>query len=442
MSDTVTMPKLGFDMQEGTLVRWVKLEGDEVKKGDVLAEIETDKATVEVESGFSGVVARHLVSQSDVVPVGTAIAIIAAPGEKIDDASKSPEAAPEKTSVGETGSSEAPAKKPSALPEVEQGGDRRTRATPLARKVASEKGIDLRQVRGTGPGGRIQRSDVEAAIPVAPQAGAVQAGGQAPLAAPAATAAVPAPSPARPQAPVPPVPVWSGTAAVPSDEVIKVSRLRGAIGRRMVESKTQLPHFYVTRTYRFEKIMGLRKQLNEYLPDDQKLTVNDFIIKAVALALRQFPNINASLRGDEIVRHGHINIGSAVSIEGGLMTVVVRDADQKPLRLISAEMRELSGRARQGKVRPEDVEGSTFSISNMGMYDVDHFVAIINPPEAGILAIGSAMQVPVVEDGQVTVGTRMKATISIDHRVSDGAEAARFMQALAAFLEEPMRLVL
>lgn len=444
MSDTVTMPKLGFDMQEGTLVRWVKLEGDEVKKGDVLAEIETDKATVEVESGFSGVVARHLVGQGDVVPVGTAIAIIAAPGEKIDDVMKSQEPASEKTSVVETGGSESPVNKPSAPSESEGGGDGRTRATPLARKVASEKGIDLRQVRGTGPGGRIQRSDVEEAVQAADQrVGVLQAGSQAPLAAaPAVTAAVPAPSSAKPQAPVPPAPVWSGAAAVPSDEVIKVSRLRGAIGRRMVDSKTQVPHFYVTRTYKFEKIMELRKQLNEYLPDDQKLTVNDFIIKAVALTLRQFPNINATLRGDEIVRHGHINIGSAVSIEGGLMTVVVKDADQKPLRLISTEMRELSGRARQGKVRPEDVEGSTFSISNMGMYDVDHFIAIINPPEAGILAVGSAMQVPVVEDGQVTVGTRMKATISIDHRVSDGAEGARFMQALAAFLEEPMRMVL
>jgi pyruvate dehydrogenase E2 component (dihydrolipoamide acetyltransferase) len=188
--------------------------------------------------------------------------------------------------------------------------------------------------------------------------------------------------------------------------------------------------------------MQLRSQLNALLPEEQKLSVNDFIIKAVALALRQFPNLNASLRGDEVLRHGHVNIGSAVSIEGGLMTVVVKDADQKPLRLISAEMRELSSRARQSKVRPEDIEGSTFSISNMGMYEVDHFVAIINPPEAGILAVGSAMQVPVVEDGVVTVGTRLKATISIDHRVSDGAEAAQFMQALAAYLEEPLRLVL
>jgi pyruvate dehydrogenase E2 component (dihydrolipoamide acetyltransferase) len=475
MSDTVTMPKLGFDMQEGTLVRWVKVEGDSVNKGEVLAEIETDKATVEVESNFSGIVARQLVSQGDIVPVGTAIAIIAAPGEKVEEAGKAPpesQRAEEAQSAKQTGdlnpptrgdgkqaaaetpgqAAQAPAAQqtekerdeaaekpveeiPAAQGEEDQGGDGRMKVSPLARKIASENGLDLRQVKGTGPGGRIQRSDVEAALKAPKPA-------PAPVPTPTAVSQA-APAAPKPQAaPVPPAPVWAGAAAAPQDEVIKVSRLRGAIGRRMVESKTQVPHFYVTRTFKFEKLMELRKQLNDYLPDDQKLTVNDFIIKAVALNLRQFPNLNASLRGDEVVRHGHINVGSAVSLEGGLMTVVIKDADQKPLRLISAEMRELVARARMGKVRPEDIEGSTFSISNMGMYDVDHFIAIINPPEAGILAVGSAQQVPVVEDGQVTVGTRMKATISVDHRVSDGSEGARFLQALAAYLEEPMRLVL
>jgi pyruvate dehydrogenase E2 component (dihydrolipoamide acetyltransferase) len=191
-----------------------------------------------------------------------------------------------------------------------------------------------------------------------------------------------------------------------------------------------------------EKVMELRSQANAYLPDDQKLTVNDFIIKAAALNLREFRNLNASIKGDEIIRHGHINIGVAVAVEGGLLTVVCKDADQKPLRLISIEIREMVSRARVGKVRTEDIEGSTFSISNLGMFDVDHFVAIINPPESAILAVGAAQQVPVVEDGQVKVGLRMKATISADHRVSDGAEAARYMQSLSAYLEEPMRLML
>jgi pyruvate dehydrogenase E2 component (dihydrolipoamide acetyltransferase) len=210
----------------------------------------------------------------------------------------------------------------------------------------------------------------------------------------------------------------------------------------MTASKQQTPHFYITRSYKMEKVMDLRKQINIYLPDDQKLTVNDFVIKAVALALPQFPNLNATITGDEITRYGHVNIGVAVSIEGGLLTITVKDADQKPLRLISMEVREMAARVRAGKARTEDIEGSTFSISNLGMYDVDEFIAIINPPEAAILAIGSVKQVPVVEDGQVKAALRMNATISADHRVTDGAESARFMQALATYLEDPMRLVL
>jgi pyruvate dehydrogenase E2 component (dihydrolipoamide acetyltransferase) len=480
MSETVTMPKLGFDMQEGTLVRWVKNEGESVNKGEVLAEIETDKATVEVESSFSGQVARHLVGQGDIIPVGAPIAIIAEPGENIDDieipaAEGEPaEEAGEAASGGDDrpptldgapaaaetpGQAEhAPAARKTdqereeaaetpveAIPASDDGpeageaeGDGRVKASPLARKIASEHNISLRDVSGSGPGGRIIRSDVEAAIEAGQRKPAAE-----PAQAPAPSAAPTPAAPAKPQAaPIPAAPIWSGSVSVPEDEVIKSSRLRNAIARRMVESKTQIPHFYVTRTYKFDSLMQTRKQLNAYLPDDQKLTVNDFVIKAVALTLRQFPNLNASFRGEEVVRHGHVNIGSAVSIEGGLMTVVIKDADQKPLRMISAEMRELAGRARQGKVRTEDIEGSTFSISNMGMYEVDHFQAIINPPEVGILAVGSAMQVPVVEDGELKVGTRMKATISVDHRVSDGAEAARFMEMLAAYLEEPMRMVL
>ena len=506
MADTVTMPKLGFDMAEGTLVRWVKSEGEPVNKGEVLAEIETDKATVEVESTFSGVVARHLVGQGDIVPVGTPIAIIAAEGEKVEEAAQEQPKQGEEAFKAETetstqiggeipergagddqpptvGGKQAAAETPGqaaqapAAQQIEQERDQaaqkavqeiqptkpepqegqpstdggRIKASPLARKIASENGVDLRRVTGSGPGGRITRSDVEAALqggaqapaqqPKTPRAVEQAAGVPYQAAAPGQAAQAPA-APQRQQAPVPPAPVWAGAAQAKQDEVVKNTRLRNAIARRMVESKTQIPHFYVTRTYNVEKLLDLRKQVNAHLPDDQKITVNDFIIKAVALTLREYPNVNASLRGEETVRHGRVNIGSAVSIEGGLMTVVVQDADQKPLRLISAEMRELAGKARAGKVRPEDIEGSTFSISNMGMYDIDHFVAIINPPEVGILAIGSAMQVPVVVDGEVKVGTRMKATISIDHRVSDGAEAARFMQSLARYLEEPMLLML
>jgi pyruvate dehydrogenase E2 component (dihydrolipoamide acetyltransferase) len=222
---------------------------------------------------------------------------------------------------------------------------------------------------------------------------------------------------------------------------VPLNRLRAAIGRRMVEAKQQTPHFYVTRQYDVAALLELRAQLNALLPDEEKISVNDFIVKAAALALRQFPNLNASLQNDQIVRHGAVNIGVAVAVEGGLLTVVCRDADRKPLRQIAMEVRAMAARAREGKVRPEDIEGSTFSISNLGMFDVEHFIAIINPPEAAILAIGSAQETPVVKDGQIQPGWRMKATISVDHRVSDGAEAARFLQALAPYLEQPLRLL-
>lgn len=226
-----------------------------------------------------------------------------------------------------------------------------------------------------------------------------------------------------------------------------MSKLRQAIGHRMTESKTSVPHFYVTHEYKVDALLDLRKQYNAILPENEKVSLNDFIIKASALTLRQFPNLNASLNGNAVLQHAAVNIGVAVSVEGGLLTVVCRDAYQKPLRQIAAEVKAMVARARSGKVKPEDIEGSTFSVSNLGMYDVENFVAIINPPEAAILAVGSAREAPVVNVGRdgnlsISVGWRMKATISVDHRVSDGVEAAKFMQALAVYLEEPLRLVI
>ena len=281
----------------------------------------------------------------------------------------------------------------------------------LADKLARDNQIDLSRLQGSGPGGRVVRKDVEAAL----------AGGQ--------------PSADRRQPAAQPVPVSA------EDQTIQLTRLRQAIARRMVESTTSIPHFYVTHEYKMDALMAMRKQANEYLPDNEKLSVNDFILKAVALTLRQFPNLNATIKGNEVIQFGHVNVGVAVTVPGGLMTVVVKDTDQKMLRQISAEVKAMAGRAREGKVKPDDVDGSTFSTSNLGMYDVEDFIAIINPPEAAILAIGSARQVPVVEDGEIKVGWRMKATISVDHRVSDGAEAAQFMQKLAEFLENPVRML-
>ena len=226
------------------------------------------------------------------------------------------------------------------------------------------------------------------------------------------------------------------------DETRPSSKLRQAIARRMTESKTTVPHFYVTHEYNLDGLMELRAQCNHLLPEEEKLSLNDFIVKAVALTLRQFPNLNASLDGSSVLVHGVYNIGVAVSMEGGLLTVVCREADRKSLREISAEVKAMASRVRGGKVRSEEIEGSTFSISNLGMYDVENFAAIINPPEAAILAVGSARRVPVFENDQVKAGWRMKATLSVDHRISDGAEAARFLQALAANLEQPLRLLI
>lgn len=432
MAETVTMPKLGFDMAEGTLVRWVIQEGENVAKGKVLAEIETDKATVEVESNFDGILARHLVATGDIVPVNTPIAIVTAPGEAL------PEASAPKVEAAPAPKAELPSASPAVGAQVtmapETGPMEMVKASPLARRMARDLKIDLAALKGSGPGGRIVRQDIDQYLAAPP----------APASVPAATPAVVAAqaAPAAPQAVPLPALAPLSTQPAPADEVIPLNRLRAAIGRRMVEAKQQVPHFYVTHEYDMAAVMELRKKLNALLPENEKLSVNDFIIKATALALRQFPNLNASLKGEDIVRHGQVNVGVAVAVEGGLLTVVNRDTDRKSLRQVALEVRSLVARAREMKVRPDDIEGSTFSISNLGMFDVEHFIAIINPPEAAILAVGSVREVPVVKDSALAIGLRMKATISVDHRVSDGVEAAQFMQALALYLEDPLRLML
>jgi pyruvate dehydrogenase E2 component (dihydrolipoamide acetyltransferase) len=422
MAEIVTMPKLGFDMAEGTLVRWVIAEGEQVAKGAVLAEIETDKATVEVESNYEGVVTRHLVPEGDVVPVNTPIAVVGEPDEQIDYGELLGEAEPEKEAAPEeprkpAEEKKAPMQKAAPAKEAAPGDGHLPgglRASPLARRMAEERGIDLSRVEGSGPGGRVVKADIEAFREAAP------------------AAAQPAPQAA---------PLVVGEAR--ETRRLPLSRLRAAIGRRMVESTNEAPHFYVTHEYDVAALLDLRKQVNAMLPEESKTSVNDYIVKAVALTLREFPNLNASLdeENKEVIQHGQINIGVAVAVENGLLTVVCKDTDRKNLTQISKEVRTMAARAREGKVRSDDIEGSTFSISNLGMFDVENFSAIINPPEAAILAVGSARAVPVVEDGELKPGMRMKATISIDHRVSDGAEAARFMQAMAKYLEKPMLML-
>ena len=419
MAETISMPKLGFDMAEGTLVRWVKKVGETVNKGDVLAEIETDKATVEVESSASGVVRSLLVDEGEVVPVNTPIAVVGTADEKIEElVVQKAESKKQKADAEPMRSGPEPAAVSSGSSDASGPFGAFARASPLARRIASEKKVDLSTVKGTGPGGRIVRRDIEAAL----------AGG----------------SPTTDHGPQTIVSTPSSVVHRPSsavDETVSMSKLRQAIARRMAESKAGIPHFYVTHEYKMDALMDLRAQFNKIVPENEKISVNDFIIKAVALTLRQFPNLNASLNGNTVLRHGQVNVGVAVSVEGGLLTIVCRDADQKPLRQIAAEVKAMATRARDGKVKPDDIEGSTFSISNLGMYDVENFTAIINPPEAAILAVGSAREVAVSENGVVKPGWRMKATISVDHRLSDGAEAAKFIQALGVFLEEPLRLV-
>jgi len=409
MAETINMPKLGFDMAEGTLVRWVKQVGENINKGDVLAEIETDKATVEVESPASGVVLQFIVEQGDIVPVNAPIAVVGEKGEKVDvvtpskvESQKSQDEKP----AAQTQST--PVSTPQASGSADNG---HVKASPIAKKIAQDKNIDLANVQGTGPGGRVVKKDVEAALSGGSSAGRSM-----------------------------PQPTYQIN-VTQEDQTIQTTKLRQAIGRRLVESKQTVPHFYVTHEYKMEALMNMRKQANASLPDGEKLSVNDFILKAVALTLRQFPNLNATIRGNEIIQFGHVNVGVAVTVPGGLMTVVVKDTDMKTLRQISAEVKTMAGRARDGKVKPDDVDGSTFSTSNLGMYDVEDFIAIINPPEAAILAISSAREVPVVENGELKAGWRMKATISVDHRVSDGAEAAQFMQTMAGYLENPVSML-
>ena len=421
MAETVTMPKLGFDMAEGTLVRWVIAEGEAVQKGAVLAEIETDKATVEVESLYEGVVLRHLVNQGTIVPVNAPIAVIGAPGESVNDAEQisSPpvdEPAVEKEVVKSPEKAAASSKQEVIEDSQLPGG---LRASPLARRKADELGVELRQVQGTGPGGRITRKDVENYRPQ--------------------SVASAAPVVSSPEPGVSSALRGAGTGV----NIVPLTRLRSAIARRMVEATQQVPHFFITHAYDMQAVMKLRKEINALLGEDEKLSVNDFIVKAVALSLLEFPNLNASidLEGERLIQHAQINIGVAVAVPNGLLTVVCREVVDKHLREIAADVRGLVNRAREGKVRPDDIEGSTFTISNLGMFEVDQFTAIINPPEAAILAVGSVREVPVVVDGEIIPGLQMKATLSVDHRVSDGAEGARFLQTLDKYFQAPLRLL-
>ncbi len=413
MAELITMPKLGFDMAEGLLVEWVKQVGDEVGEDDVIAIIETDKANVEVTPFKTGVLRELLVEAGAIVPVGDPIAVIGAADEPIDLSALGVSAeAPPAEEKAEPVAVAAPERE-----EVVAVAPGKVLASPVTRRMAKELGIDLMQVQGSGPGGRIIKRDLEAYLKERERVPEI--------------------------APPPPIPTPSYEPTTDEYQVVPLSPMRKTIGRRMVESKTQAPHFYVTMDVDMEAAMALRKQLNTMMPEEINISVNDLLIKAAAIGLQEFPNLNASFAGDEVHVHKQINIGIAVARETGLLTTVLKEADKKSLAQIAKESKKLVGRAREGRMQADDMIGGTFTISNLGMFGVDDFIAIINPPQAAILAVGAVRRVPVVtEEGELAVGTRMKATISADHRVTDGAEAAQFLVTFKAALEQPMRLVL
>ncbi len=399
------MPKMGDAMTEGKILKWRKRPGDPVAKGEALAEIETDKVNVDIEAEEAGTLLEIVVGEGRSAPVGSTIAVIGVLGQQ-----RSAPPAP-RPSTEPAPPTSAPRPTPTSPPPAPSAGPSRMVASPLARRLAAEHGVDLSTVRGTGPEGRIIKEDVEALV-----------------AGTATSAATPAP---------PRVGVADQDY---TDEPL--SRMRQTIARRMTESTQQAPHFYVTVEVTMDEAIRARQQLNEMLSEAHKVSVNDFTVKASALALRKFPNLNSALVDGKIRRYHRVHIAIAIALPEGLLAPVLRDCDRKSLAALGAEAKALAERARTGHLRPDDYEGGTFTVSNLGMFDVENFVAIINPPHAAILAVGSAQPRPVVRTHEVTVASMMKLTLSADHRVTDGAEVAQFLTEVKRLLENPLQLLL
>ena len=430
MEEVVLMPRLSDTMTEGVIAGWNKNVGEAVKKGDVLAEIETDKATMELESYKDGTLLYQGAKAGEKIEVNDLLCIIGKEGLDINaivaaakgggaPSTESAPAAPAETGVSQPQSAAAPA------PE-EPVNEGRVIASPLAKKLAEEKGVDIRKIKGSGDNGRIVKQDIDNYQPSAQPAAAPAAKpAEAPAAKPAEAA------PAKPAAP--------GTIGQVSYDDVPVSQMRKVIAKRLGESLFSAPHFYLTMSIDMDQAVETRAKLNELSP--VKISFNDMVLKAVAVALKQHPKVNSSWMGDTIRYNHHINIGVAVAVEEGLLVPVVRFADSKGLSQISAEVKDFAQKAKDKKLQPADWEGSTFTISNLGMFGIEEFTAIINPPDACILAIGGIAKVPVVKGGQVVPGNVMKVTLSCDHRVVDGATGAAFLQTVKALLEEPLRML-
>jgi pyruvate dehydrogenase E2 component (dihydrolipoamide acetyltransferase) len=439
MATKVTMEALSPTMEEGRLVKWLKNEGDTVAKGDVLAEVETDKAVMELTARGDGVLRARLAGEGDTRPVGELLAVIGAPDENIDaliapkaaaaavtpsEPSSPPREAPPASSKASTPASapaSAPASTPASAPApavtmpASGNGGGRARSSPLARRLASERGLDLGQLHGSGPGGRVIRRDIEAAATAAP--------------APAAGAA------ATRTAPTAPRPTAAG-----DFEDVPLTQIRKTIARRLAESNGPIPTFFLTADFDLTSVRELRTRMIA-LGDEFKVSYNDILLKAIATALSQHPEVNAHWMGDGIRHHHRVHLGMAVAVEDGLITPIIADADRKRISEIARESRELAKRARERKLTPEEYTGATATVSNLGMFGIDEFTAIINPPEVAIFAIGAVGDVPVVVDGELAVRTRVRITMSCDHRAVDGATGARFLQTLRRLIENPLMLV-
>ncbi|MFH9867309.1 dihydrolipoamide acetyltransferase family protein [Streptomyces lydicus] len=429
----IIMPRLSDTMEEGTLSRWLKHEGEQIHKGDIIAEIETDKAVMELEAYDEGPLTRTLVAEGTTVPIGTPVAVIGEP-----TATPSPEPAPAPAQpqphpAGTPAESAAPPaspavpSQPAATPQApSSGAPTRVPTSPLARRLAHEHGIDIAALTGSGPGGRVVRADVEAAI---------NQGDAYP--APRPTAGTPSTAArAAPQPPARPV------AEADEVEEVPLTTVRRLTAQRLTNSAQQAPHFYLTVTADAEPLLAFRADLNTRLGEHgPRISVNDLIIKACATALRDHPEMNASWDDTRILRHHRIHIGIAVALDDGLTVPVIHDADHKTLTDIAREARALAEKARSGHLNLDDLTGGTFTISNLGPYGIDHFTAVINPPQAAILAVGATHPQPVVRDGELAAGTVMALTLSIDHRVLDGATGAVFLADLKELLEQPLRIV-
>ncbi|EXS71818.1 pyruvate dehydrogenase complex dihydrolipoamide acetyltransferase [Sphingobium sp. Ant17] len=431
MSKTIQMPALSPTMEEGTLAKWLVKEGDTVSSGDLLAEIETDKATMEFEAVDEGVIAKILISEgSEGVKVGTVIAIIAEEGEDVATvAAGGGEAAPKADTALAKAEAEEPAA-PAAAPKAAAApaaapAEGRVKASPLARRLAQEKGIDLAAVTGSGPNGRIVKGDLDGAKEgVAPSA--------------AATAA---PAEKAPAAPTPATPTAAQDFGIPH-EVVKLSGMRKTIARRLTESKQQIPHIYLTVDIQLDKLLKLRADLNAGLASRKvKLSVNDLLIKALGVALAEVPECNVQFAGDQMLQFKRADISVAVSIPGGLITPIITDAGSKGVAAISDAMKDLASRAKDGKLKPEEYQGGTASLSNMGMFGIKQFEAVINPPQGMIMAIGAGEKRPYVVEDSLQIATVMSATGSFDHRAIDGADGARLMKAFKELIENPIGML-